>query len=106
MPGAAVVLLAVPAPLLHLDRQRPIEKVSRLGPRLAGRALVVHRRGIVVIESVAGALVDMELRPWVMRKSLPDRLLLLSGNIVVGAAEVEEDRAPDLSGQAQSIGNG
>jgi len=47
---------------------------------------------------------DMELCPWVMRESLSDRLLLPSRDVVVGAAEVEEDRAPDLSGQGQGIG--
>ncbi len=57
----------------------------------------------MIIESVA-PLMDMELCPWVMRESLSDRLLLPSRDVVVGAAEVEEDRAPDLSGQGQGIG--
>ena len=91
---------------VRLDGQRPLQKVGRLGPSLAGRAFVVHRRGVVVVESMAGALVDVELCPRVVRESLPDRLLLLSRDVVVGAAEVEKDRAPDISGQAQRVRNG
>jgi len=55
---------------------------------------------------MAGALMDVELGPRVLRESRHDRLLLLGRDVAVGAAEVEEDRAPDLVGQAQGVRNG
>jgi len=91
--------------LTRLDRQRPPEKVDRLDPGLAGRTFMVHCRRIVIVESVASALVHVELCPRVMRESLPDRPLLLSRDVVVSIAEVEKDRASDLSGQAQRVRN-
>jgi len=67
---------------------------------------MVHCRRIVIVESVASALMDVELCPRVMRESLLDRPLLLGRDVVVRAAEVEKDGASDLSGQAQRVRNG